>query len=180
MAEAYAKATGNITTAKDKLSSIAGAASTASSMFQNLGSAMETPVFDVFAAIAQAVANIALAYSDAFLKDQASKTNIFAFIASVAAGVVSMATTIAAVKNAATYAGGGIVGGGGSIGDFNIARVNDREMILNGHQQENLYRILQGNGSINHGAASGEVEFKIRGQELVGVLNNFSRKQSKI
>lgn len=62
------------------------------------------------------------------------------------------------------YAGGGIIQGATSIGDYNLARVNSSEMILNKGQQGRLFRIL--NGELNAGNTSklnGEVEFRISG-----------------
>ena len=41
------------------------------------------------------------------------------------------------------------------------------EMILNRTQQKRLSNILDGTG--------GEVNFKIRGKDLVGVINNYSK-----
>lgn len=66
---------------------------------------------------------------------------------------------------------GGIVGGTLYSGDQVLARVNSKEMILNQAQQAELFKIA--NGGSNWGA--GEVEFKIKGTELVGVLSNYNR-----
>jgi hypothetical protein len=45
-----------------------------------------------------------------------------------------MISTISAVKSAATFSDGGIFNGKTSVGDYNIARLNDGEMILNNRQ----------------------------------------------
>lgn len=79
------------------------------------------------------------------------------------------------------YAGGGIIQGATSIGDYNLARVNSSEMILNKGQQGRLFRIL--NGELNAGNTSklnGEVEFRISGQQLIGVLRNYENRRNKI
>ncbi|MCD7711238.1 MAG: hypothetical protein LUJ25_00550 [Firmicutes bacterium] len=71
-----------------------------------------------------------------------------------------------------------IFSGNSFIGDNMIARVNSGEMILNNRQQKNLFNLLDGKG----GTASltgGSVEFKIKGKELVGVLNAQASKTSK-
>jgi hypothetical protein len=68
------------------------------------------------------------------------------------------------------FAKGGIVGGNTLSGDKQLARVNSREMILTTAQQRNLLDLANGKG-----AAGGNVEFKIRGADLVGALNNYSR-----
>jgi hypothetical protein len=69
------------------------------------------------------------------------------------------------------YEDGGIVGGTLYTGDQVLARVNSKEMILNQAQQAELFKIA--NGGSSWGA--GEVEFKIKGTELVGVLSNYNR-----
>ena len=62
---------------------------------------------------------------------------------------------------------------------MNLARVNAGEMILNNRQQRNLFNLLNGNGTLSNGG-NGQVEFKIKGKELVGVLNNYNNKTSKV
>ena len=73
---------------------------------------------------------------------------------------------------------GGIIAGNSTIGDYNIARVNSGEMILNNRQQKNLFNLLDGKGgtSVN---AGGEVKLRIEGRDLVGVLNSQTSKTSK-
>lgn len=97
------------------------------------------------------------------------------YIAAISAGVAS---TIAAFASFPAFATGGIVGGNSTVGDHNLVRVNSGEMILNGRQQKNLFNLLNGNGGIASG--NGQVEFKIKGTELVGVLNNYSNKKGKV
>lgn len=97
------------------------------------------------------------------------------YIAAISAGVAS---TIAAFASMPAFASGGIVGGNSTVGDHNLVRVNSGEMILNGRQQKNLFNLLNGNGGIASG--NGQVEFKIKGTELVGVLNNYSNKKGKV
>lgn len=89
------------------------------------------------------------------------------------------AAVVAALASIPSFSTGGIFDGNSTIGDMNLARVNAGEMILNNRQQRNLFNLLDGNGAT--GASSGgQVEFKIKGKELVGVLNNYSNKLSKI
>ena len=94
------------------------------------------------------------------------------------AAVISAIT--AALALAGKFANGGIIQGKTTIGDYNLARVNSGEMILNQKQQGRLFKML--NGSINqpNNNITGDVNFKIEGSNLVGVLNNYNRKKSKI
>ena len=81
---------------------------------------------------------------------------------------------IAAIKSAGAFAQGGIVGGTSYNGDRQLIRVNSGEMILNGQQQARLFSM------INSGGGGGEVTFRIAGQQLVGVLNNYNAKMGKV
>lgn len=76
------------------------------------------------------------------------------------------------------FASGGVVGGSKFNGDQNLARVNAGEAILTKNQQSRLFRLLNGGGSstINNG----NVEFKIKGSELIGVLKNYNGKMNKV
>lgn len=103
------------------------------------------------------------------------------FPANLAAGaavIAGLASIIATIKNAASgnYADGGIIGGNTFHGDNILARVNSGEMILNQKQQSNLFHAL--NNGIGNGV--GQVEFKISGSTLKGVLKNYDSKMSKV
>lgn len=75
-------------------------------------------------------------------------------------------------KKSRKFASGGIVGGSSSYGDRGIARVNSGEMILNKAQQGTLWNMLNGKGGIG-----GNVQFKIRGADLVGTINNYNSRR---
>ena len=138
---------------------------------------IDTPVFDIMGAVGQAVANIALSFSQAMLKPK----DPWSWIVFGTTGLAQMVATIASIKNATSgYANGGIVGGTTTIGDYNIARVNKGEMILNNREQSRLFNILSGNGGYSGNLDSSTVHFKINGNDLVGVLNNFNKKRSKV
>ena len=91
-----------------------------------------------------------------------------------------MAAIIAMLSSAKGFANGGIVDAPYKYGDKNLIRVNDGEMILNQQQQGNLFKMLNEGRPDRGSNLGGDVEFKIRGTELVGVLNNINRKNSKI
>lgn len=78
------------------------------------------------------------------------------------------------------FADGGIFSANRSVGDYNIARVNSGEMLLNGSQQAKLFQLLDGTGGFTNNQPSGEVTFRIQGDTLIGVLNNYNKKRSKI
>lgn len=96
------------------------------------------------------------------------------FPLNLAAIALGIGAVVAALATMSKFANGGIVGGNAKHGDRNIARVNSGEMILNKAQQGTLWGLLNGKGSIG-----GNVEFKIKGSDLVGTINNYSKKISK-
>ena len=88
----------------------------------------------------------------------------------------AIAAFLAAVASIPKFAEGGIVGGSSFFGDKNLARLNSGEMVLTRGQQAKLFDMID-NGGVGRG---GQVEFKIKGQELYGVLTNYNNKRSKV
>lgn len=149
------------------------------SAFSSIGKDLKIPEFDVIGTIGQSIANIALGYSNA--TTQAAELGPWAWIAFAAAGLAQMVSMIESIKSATSgYASGGIVGGQTTIGDYNLARVNKGEMILNGREQSRMFDLLSGSGSIAPGLEESTVKFRISGPDLVGVLKNYDRKRGKV
>lgn len=101
------------------------------------------------------------------------------------ANIPAIASAVAAVTsmfaNIPKFANGGIFSGGNSyVGDKNLARLNKGEMILNTQQQSRLWRMLDSPMMATPTTTSGNVEFRIQGQQLVGLLKNYDSKMSKI
>lgn len=96
----------------------------------------------------------------------------------VAASVTSMFARFASIGK---FAEGGIVGGNSTIGDYNIARVNSGEMILNGTQQKRLFNMLNGEGGqVATNSQPQTVELVIRGKDLVGTFNNYNNRLNRV
>lgn len=104
----------------------------------------------------------------------AAQTPIVGWINAIAA----ISAMMAAFASMPMYATGGIVGGNSFVGDNMLIRANSGEMILNKKQQANLFNMLDG-GYMAKSLSSGNVEFKIKGKELVGVLTAYNNKVSK-
>lgn len=96
-------------------------------------------------------------------------------LATVLAGVASAVSTIESYSNKSFASGGIFEGSGPRIGDMHLARVNPGEMILNGREQANLFRMLNGGIGELKGGGSGNVTFRISGTDLVGILNNHEK-----
>ena len=97
-----------------------------------------------------------------------------------AAAIGTIMGILLSVISKSKFANGGIVPGASKIGDFNIARVNGGEMILNNRQQANLFNMLDHNRIENTSASSQNVSFRIQGDTLVGVLDNYNKKRSRM
>lgn len=97
----------------------------------------------------------------------------------IGAMMAAMAAQHAASAALQAYAGGGIIQGKTTVGDYNIARVNAGEMILNQRQQSNLFRALDsGNLSVSN-TLTGTV-VKIKGSDLYIAFSNMDKTKSKI
>lgn len=92
----------------------------------------------------------------------------------------ALGVVAAALSMLPKFANGGIVEGNSSIGDFNLARVNSGEMILNHGQQGRLFRLLNGDSSTQQSSTDGQVKFRISGADLVGVLDNYNTKRRRL
>ena len=140
--------------------------------------AIEDPAAKVAGTVAQAIANIAMAYSDALAKDQTTKFNIWGFIAAAAASTISMATTIAAIHSQTGYAEGGIIKGNTYSGDMIPANggsigLNAGEVVLNRAQSGVLASQLEGSAG---GFRNGQIVGRIEGEKIVLVANRYFRR----
>ena len=144
------------------------------SSLSQLGSATGLPELDVAGMMAGAIASIVQGYGTATA--QAGSLGPWAWIAFALAGAATMASVIAQINSLQTYASGGIIGGSNTVGDFNLARVNGGEMILNGTQQSRLFGLLDSNNAYGSGGSvNGNVSFEISGSKLYGVLRNYDK-----
>lgn len=152
------------------------------SAFGSLGSGFKSPELNIAATIAQGIASVVQGYGQATA--EASSMGPWAWIAFSVAAMAQVAAMIGQIHSLTAdtegYATGGIVSGNTTVGDNVLARLNSGEMILNTRQQANLFRMLDTPGSPVSNEISPNVSFKIKGSDLVGVLNNYSKKRSRI
>ena len=138
-------------------------AASAIGMVGNALNSIEDPTARIMGIVAQAIATIAMAYSEALAKDKTNKSNIWYFIATAGAAMASMATTISSIHSATGYKNGGMVRGyasggmadgtgGGAITGTTYSNdqipilANAGEVILNKAQQSTLAASIQANG----------------------------------
>ena len=126
---------------------------------------------EAFSAMGSALSSAAELSGDGFLMP---------FPANLVAIASIISTVLGVFASLPKFASGGIISAASGLGDYNLARVNGGEMILNGSQQKRLFSILDGTGAQSSNAAiGGNVTFRISGKELVGVLSNYKSKTSK-
>ena len=125
------------------------------------------------------IASLVLANQAAAIAEGTASSASLPFPGNLVAIASIVAELIAIFAALPKFAEGGIIGGSNTIGDYNLARVNSGEMILNGTQQAKLFNMINTGGLYSNGEGAGSVSFKIRGNDLVGVLNNYNQKLSK-
>lgn len=144
------------------------------------GASVVASIGQVIAAI---VPLIAVKKVEATANAEAATTGAASAVASIpfvgpAMAIAAVISLIATLAKAPKFASGGVVGGNSYYGDKILARVNSGELILNRQQQASLYNHLAGAGVQNQ-PNGGNVVFKIRGQELVGILDKHERRISR-
>ena len=169
-----------IEAATDNVKKLQDTARTTAKVVGTIGqafNAIEDPAGKVAAVVAQAIANVALAYSDALAKTTAEKFNIWSFIAASASAMISMGTTIASIHSATGYAQGGMIKGnsysgdniGGLVDGSQLVGLNAGELVLSKAQQSNLAQSLQNNGQTIR------VVGKLHGKDLFICAENWSK-----
>ena len=172
-------------TTKNNVEGIKEAAKATAKVVGTIGNAfnaIEDPAAKVAGTVAQAIANIALAYSDALGKTVGEKFNIWSFIAASAAAMVSMGTTIASIHQATGYAQGGMIKGnsysgdniGGLVDGSQLVGLNAGELVLTRAQQSNLAQSLQ-----NGGGQTVRVVGKLAGKDLFICAENWAKSVGK-
>lgn len=148
-------------------SSLMGSLGEAENGIERFGSIMADTALQLIGmllsqSIAQAITNATVS---------AAGTGIGAIIAQPAFIATAVGGVLSAFASIPKFETGGIIGGSSFTGDNILARVNSGEMILNQTQQANLFGMLNGKSNIG-----GQVEFKIDGTTLTGVLKNYSKR----
>lgn len=187
-------ATENMMTLEQQAYSTASAVGAIGNMFSALGtlsSESGTKTLQVMGAvmggiaemIPQIVALMGAKQGEALASGTASaaKLPFPANLGAIATIVATLIGTFAQIKSITGFANGGIFTGSNTIGDMNLARVNSGEMILNGRQQAKLFRLINNNvTTTNTNNNSGNVQFKISGKDLVGILNTQNNRTLKV
>jgi hypothetical protein len=160
-----------VTVAEKTSNAWRGTASSMSTVASALES-IEDPGAKIAGIIGQAIANIALGFSQATAAS--SGGGIFGWIAAIAGGLATMYSTIEAIHSATGFSEGGIVRGSTYSGDKIPAMLNAGEVVLSRAQASNLASSLQGVG-----LQGMNLEAIITGEQIRMVLNNNGRRTGR-
>lgn len=169
----------------DTASSMGGAFNSLGNAFSQAGDEGAAAAFQIMGSVAQMVSDVIPQIIKLIGAKQgeatasgvasASKLPFPANIGAIATIVATIASTFASIMSSVgAFADGGIVGGGSKIGDHMFARVNAGEMILNGRQQANLFKMINDGQEANKSNVNVTVSGKVRGKDLELVLANLN------
>ena len=176
----------NVDEIKTQYEGLGQAAQSVGNVFSSLGNVTNDSFMQMIGSISGAVSSILPEIGKLVAANQAAA--ISSGTASAAAmpfpaNLISIATIVSSIlgvfSSLPKFADGGIVQGR-SFGDYNLARVNGGEMILNSTQQGRLWNTIQQGQSTSSAPMNGNVTFRIEGKQLVGVLNNYNSSKSRL
>jgi len=156
--------------AQERFQGAADAVGQMGSSLSGLGDALDLPELNIAGTIAQSIANVALGFSKA--ETEAADMGPWAWIAFSAMGLAQMVAVISSIKSATAFANGGIVSGPtyALVGEYAGAS-NNPEVIA---PLDKLRSMIQ-----PAGGGYGNVQFRLQGRNLVGVMANETRISSK-
>lgn len=163
---------------KQSLSNVGGAFNALGQAIGGVGGAMLNTMGQLLGqvpALLQAIQTLTIAKEGEAIASgtaEGAKAPWFMQVAVIAGLVANIIATFASIPK---FANGGIFNGSSKIGDYNIARVNDGEMILNGRQQSNLFRILDSSNIQSTNIDLGSPEVRIKGSDIYLSYHNYKK-----
>lgn len=149
--------------------------------FKSLGDSQEAQAaqfaVNTAATIAQTVSTIAAMNAKALAEGSASAFAL-PFPACLGAWATIFSTIVSIFSSLPSFASGGVIPGGTSLRDNQLAHVASGEMILNQRQQNNLFNAIDKN-MIGSGTNRVEVTGVIKGKDLLLVQKNYNSIGSK-
>ena len=169
-AEAYAEALevldATAVSASEGLGAIGGAISGLSGMFEDGEGAWLSYVGSIISAVGSALPALE-ALSAAQAAAAVTKTALNPW--TVVSAVTAVGSIVAAMAAIPKFATGGVVPGSMPSGDNVLIRANSGEVVLTKQMAANLGTLIQ------RGGMGGKVVFEIKGDRLVGILNNHNK-----
>ena len=168
----YVKRSEEVKNLSESFQSVGDSVGALGGLFSALGDATDDAGMKTMGIIAETLATMALSFAKA-LK---SCSTWYEWVAFGITGMTQLVSMVSQIKQltAGGYAEGGIIPGNSFNGDKVMAMVNSGEMILNTHQQKNLFDML--NGITGTGIASSKIELtgRIRGKDLLLAQKNYN------
>lgn len=171
---------------REKFDELGQAAGAVGGVFNALGDVTDDSFLKMMGTISGAVAQILPEVGKlipAFQAQSIAAGTAQAAAVPFPANLISIATIVSSIlgvfSSLPKFADGGIVQGR-SFGDYNLARVNGGEMILNSTQQGRLWNTIQQGHTSSSAPMGGNVQFKISGRDLVGVLSTHQKITSRV
>lgn len=176
----------NVDEIKTQYEGLGQAAQSVGNVFSSLGNVTNDSFMQMIGSISGAVSSILPEIGKLVAANQAAA--ISSGTASAAAmpfpaNLISIATIVSSIlgvfSSLPKFSNGGIFQGK-KFGDLNLARVNGGEMILSSTQQGRLWNTIQQGHTNSNSAMNGNVQFKISGRDLVGVLSTHQKITSRV
>ena len=149
------------------------------SAFSSLGSSFKSPELNIAGIIAQAIASIISAYTQAAASPTVTSTG-WGMLGFAISGLATVASVIAQIHSLSGYAQGGIVSGGSYVGDSQIIRVNSGEAVLTQSDQSRFMRLLDGGTVANQSQQMQYVGAVVRGADLYLAFSNYAKQQKAV
>lgn len=149
------------------------------SAFSSLGSSFQSPTLNIAGIIAQAIASIISAYTQAAASPTVTSTG-WGMLGFAISGLATVASVIAQIHSLSGYAQGGIVSGGSYVGDSQIIRVNSGEAVLTQSDQARFMRLLDGGSVANQSQQMQYVGAVVRGADLYLAFSNYAKQQKAV
>ena len=158
------------------------------SIFSNLGKVTNDSFLSMVGAVSNGISQMIPSIS-ALIQAQkaqalggiiASNANLGLLSFGVIASGVAMITSLFDSLQVPKFENGGIVGGHSYHGDKILARLNSGELVLNRHDQNRVWDLINQGTSPKAQLNGASVQFKISGRDLVGVLSNHQNKTSRV
>lgn len=161
----YVKRSEEVKNLSDSFQSVGDSVGALGGLFSALGDATDDAGMKTMGIIAETLATMALSFAKA-LK---SCTTWYEWVAFGITGMTQLVSMVSQIKQltAGGYAEGGIIPGNSFAGDKVMAMVNSGEMILNTHQQKNLFDMLNGITGSAITSTKFEFEGRIRGKDML-------------
>ena len=173
----YAERAAKVKNLSEAFESVGDQVGQLGSLFSTLGQLTDDAGLKVMGIIAETLATMALSFAKAL----SSCSTWWEWMAFGITGMTQLVSMVSQIKQltAGGYAGGGIVPGNNFNGDRLMAMVNSGEMILNTHQQKNLFDMLNGITGAGISVSKVEVTGVIKGKDLLLVQKNYNSIGSK-